>query len=87
LQQHPVLVPLILLGGSLVFGLSVFLFPLLMGGLMENFAILCISIACVLGATGLLAGITGILELVDQQSQRTQYRTSLLAAMLSRLKE
>lgn len=87
MQQHPVLAPLFLLGSSLIFGLIAFLFPLLMGGLVENFAILCLSIACVLGAAGLLAGITGILELVDQQSQRTQYRSSLLAAMLSRLKE
>ena len=85
LQQHPVLVPLILLGGSLLFGLAAFLFPLLTGGPMESFVTLCLSLACVMGVAGLLAGITGILELVDRRT--SQQCSSLFSTLLSRLKE
>lgn len=87
LQRHPVLVPLILLGGSFLFGLAAFVFPLLISGLVAGFVTLCLSLACVMGIAGLLAGLTTILEVVDEQNRKLQCRSSLLATMLSRLKE
>lgn len=85
LQQHPVLVPLILLGGSLLAGLAAFVFPLLMNMPMVSFVTLCLSLACVMGIAGLLAGITGILALLDGQNRES--RPSFFTTLLSRIKE
>jgi hypothetical protein len=82
LQRHPVLVPLVLLVGSFLSCCVALLFPLFLGG--SALTTLCLSLACVLGIAGLLTGITGILERVDRQPVRS---TSVLTAMLSRLKE
>ena len=85
LRQHPVLVPLILVGGSLLAGLAAFVFPLLTGLPMVSFVTLCLSLTCVMGIAGLLVGITGLLALVDEQSQNS--RPSLFIRLLSRVKE
>lgn len=87
LQQHPVLVPLILLGGSLLAGLAAIVFPLLTGVPMISFVTLCLSLACVMGIAGLLVGITGILALVDESSRKLQHRPSLFTRLLSKVKE
>ncbi len=85
LRQHPVLVPLILLGGSLLAGFAAFVFPLLTGEPLTSFVTLCLSLACVMGIAGLLVGITGLLALLDEQSQNS--RPSLFIRLLSRVKE
>ncbi|HET9918562.1 MAG TPA: hypothetical protein VFQ30_01880 [Ktedonobacteraceae bacterium] len=69
LQQHPVLLPFLLLCGSVGAGIASFfssaLFPLLaFTGLPVG--TLCLALACVLGIAGLLTGITGILEHIDR---------------------
>jgi len=69
LQQHPVLLPILLLCSSVaLYVASSFpgsLFPLLalMGVPADAF---CLAFACVLGIVGLLTGITGILEGIDR---------------------
>jgi hypothetical protein len=69
LQQHPVLLPIILLCSSvglyIVSSFSGSLFPLLalIGVPVGAF---CLALACVLGIVGLLTGITGILESIDR---------------------
>jgi hypothetical protein len=70
LRQHPVLVPVLLLGGSLGAGMvglfSHPLFPLLafMG---VPVALLSIAGAFVLGITGIIASIISVLELIDRR--------------------
>lgn len=70
LRQHPVLVPLLLLGGSLGAGmLGLFshpLFPLLaFTGI--PIALLCIAGTFVLGITGIIASIISVLEHIDRR--------------------
>lgn len=68
-HRYPVLLPVLLLGGSVGLGIaSVFastLFPLLafIGAPVGPF---CLALACVLGIVGLLTGIIGILESIDR---------------------
>ncbi len=68
LQRHPVLVPLILLSGSIIIGAASFftdsLFPILVFIGFPS-ALVCLLLACVLGTCGILVGIIGILERVD----------------------
>lgn len=69
-KRHPMLTALVLLGGAVLFSsISPFadtLFPLLiLAGISPLF--LCLSLACVLGIAGVLAGIIGILERIDRR--------------------
>jgi len=69
LQQHPVLLPVILIFGAVVLCLASFfantLFPLL-----ALFGVpttpLCLSVALVLGVSGIVASIISILESIDR---------------------
>ncbi len=70
LRQHPVLVPVLLLGGSLGAGIvglcSHLLFPLLLfTGVPVG--LLCIAGAFVLGITGIIASIISVLEHIDRR--------------------
>jgi hypothetical protein len=69
LHRHPVLVPVTLLASSLVLVVASFfaddLFPAL-NAIGVSSVLLCLSLACVLGICGALAGIIGIIEHVDQ---------------------
>jgi hypothetical protein len=82
LRRHPVLTPVVLLGGSALLGIaSLFtdaVFPVL-ALLGESSTPLCLSMALVLGISGILIGIISIIEYVD--------RHSTPAAMLSKPKE
>lgn len=83
LQRHPILTPVLLLGGSVLLSILGFsndavLFPLLaLVGVSSS--LLCLSIAFVFGVAGILAGIIGAIEYVD--------RYSLQAAMFPKPKE
>lgn len=71
LKRHPILLPaLLLLGAGLASSASfsaVNVFPLLtLIGIPSN--VLCLSIALVLGITGTLASIIGVLEHIDRRS-------------------
>ena len=74
LQQHPVLVPFVLISGSVVLCIVSFfadtLFPLLAYVGMPT-PLLCISLALVLGIGGLLASIISIIESIDRHRLRT----------------
>ena len=69
LQQHPVLLPTLLLCSAVALyiasSFSGSLFPLLalIGVPVDA---LCLALACVLGIVGLLTGIIGILESIDR---------------------
>jgi hypothetical protein len=69
LQRHPVLVPCILIGGSLLFALVSYyadsLFPIF-AYLGASPVMPCLLLACVSGTCGLLTGIIAIIEHVDQ---------------------
>jgi hypothetical protein len=82
LKRHPVLLPLLLLLGACLAGIASFstgnVFPLLtLIGLPSN--VLCLSIALVLGISGILVGIIGIIECID--------RRSIQATLFSKAKE
>ena len=82
LKRHPVLVPvLLLLGASLASSASFSaenVFPLLtLLGIPSD--VLCLSVALVLGITGILTSIIGILEYID--------RRAIQAAMFPEAKE
>ena len=68
-HRYPVLLPVLLLSGSAGLGIaSVFagtLFPVL-AFIGAPVGPLCLALACVLGITGLLTGIIGILESIDR---------------------
>jgi hypothetical protein len=68
-HRHPVLLPLLLLSGSAGLGIaSLFadtLFPVL-AFIGAPVGPLCLALAWVLGITGLLTGIIGILESIDR---------------------
>jgi len=71
LKRHPVLVPVLLLLGAGLASSASFsaenVFPLLtLIGLPSN--VLCLSVALVLGITGILTSIIGILEYIDRQT-------------------
>jgi hypothetical protein len=74
LQRHPVLLPVILLSGSLGLCLASFyasaLFPLL-ALLGAPTPLLCLSMAIVLGISGMLAGIISSIEGIDRYRLRT----------------
>ena len=68
-HRYPVLLPLVLLVGSVGLGIaSIFastLFPVL-AFIGAPIGSLCLAFACVLGIVGLLTGIIGILESIDR---------------------
>jgi hypothetical protein len=74
LRRHPVLLPGLLLGGSLLLCLTSFyannLFPLL-ALLGAPTSLLCLSMAIVLGVTGVLAGIISGIEGIDRHRLRS----------------
>ncbi len=74
LQQHPVLIPAALLIGSVVLCIASFfvdtLFPLL-ALIGTPGALLCLSIAVVLGVSGVLASIISLIEGIDRHRLRT----------------
>ena len=79
LQQHPVLIPVILIIGSVVLYVASFfadtLFPLLaLIGLPTG--LLCLSVAYVCGVSGVLASIISIIEGIDRRLQTTTYPKS-----------
>ncbi len=82
LRQHPVLLPLVLLGSSIgLFILSPFsdaFFPIL-ALIGTPASMLCVILALVLGVSGLLTSIISIIEGVD--------RRRLKAAMFPKTKE
>ena len=70
LQRHPVLVPSILIGSSLLFALASYYAD----GLFPIFAFMgaspvmpCLLLACVSGTCGILTGIVNIIEHVEQR--------------------
>jgi anaerobic C4-dicarboxylate transporter len=74
LQQHPVLIPVILITGSVTLYVASFfadnLFPLLaLIGVPTG--LLCLSIALVAGVSGILASIISIIEGIDRRRLRT----------------
>jgi VIT1/CCC1 family predicted Fe2+/Mn2+ transporter len=82
LKRHPVLVPVLLLLGAGLASSASFsagnVFPLLtLLGIPSN--VLCLSVALVLGITGILTSIIGILEYID--------RRTIQAAMFPEAKE
>lgn len=75
LQRHPVLTPVMLLSGSLVFGLVGFfsnsIFPVLaLLGLSST--LLCFSIAAMLGIVSILIGIISVIEYLDRYSAQAR---------------
>ena len=74
LQQHPVLIPAALIIGSVVLCIASFfvdtLFPLL-ALIGTPGALLCLSIAVVLGVSGVLASIIAIIEGIDRHRLQT----------------
>lgn len=82
LHQHPILLPLALLGGSIgLFIVSSFADNFLpaLAFIGASASLLCTILALVLGISGLLAGIISIIESVD--------RHRLKAAMFPKTKE
>ncbi|MBE3558413.1 MAG: hypothetical protein IMW89_04215 [Ktedonobacteraceae bacterium] len=67
--QHPVLLPLALLGGALLTGIASLngdnLFPFL-ALINVSSTYLCLSLACILGTAGIVVSIIGILEHIDR---------------------
>ena len=74
LQQHPVLIPVALIIGSVVLCIVSFfvdtLFPLL-ALIGAPGALVCLSVAFVLGVSGVLASIISIIEGIDRHRLRT----------------
>ena len=74
LQRHPVLIPVALIIGSVVLCIASFsadsLFPLL-ALIGVPGALVCLSLAFVLGVSGTLASIIGIIEGIDRHRIRT----------------
>ena len=74
LQQHPVLLPVILIFGAVIFCIASFytstLFPLL-ALLGVPTTLLCLSVALVLGVSGIVASIISILESIERLRVRT----------------
>ena len=73
LQQHPVLLPVILILGAVMFCIASFyasmLFPLLaLIGVPTS--LLCLSVALVLGISGIVASIISILESIERLRTR-----------------
>lgn len=70
LKRHPVLLPVLLLLGAFLASSASFsvgnIFPLLTLIGMPS-SILCLSIALILGITGILTSIIGILEYIDRR--------------------
>jgi len=71
LKRHPVSLPVLLLLGAFLASIASFsmenIFPLLMLiGMPSN--VLCLSIALILGISGVLASIISILECIDRRS-------------------
>ena len=75
LQQHPVLIPAVLLGASLGLCIVGFfadtLFPVL-AIIGTPATLVCLLIALVLGIVGILASIISIIENVDRKRQRVE---------------
>lgn len=80
LQRHPLLVPLALLGGSILLGLaSLFtdtLFPVILLFGIPSLPI-CLAIAAILGITGVLISIVSVIECFDRQKIRTTMAAAL----------
>jgi len=79
LQQHPVLIPVILIIGSVVLYIASFfantLFPLLaLIGVPAG--LLCLSVAFVSGVSGVLASIISIIEGIDRRLRTTTFPKS-----------
>lgn len=74
LQKHPVLLPAFLIFGSVVFCIASFytdtLFPLLALFNVPT-SLLCLSVALVLGVSGIVASIISILERLDRSTLPT----------------
>lgn len=71
LKRHPVVLPILLLLGACLASITSFsaenVFPLLtLIGLSSN--VLCLSIALVLGISGILVSIISIIECIDRRS-------------------
>jgi hypothetical protein len=79
LERHPVLIPVILLSGSVGLCAASFfadvLFPLLTWVGAPS-ALLCLTVALVLGISGVLASIISILESIDRYRLRNQLRAA-----------
>lgn len=73
LQRHPILLPVLLIGGALLLGIASsyadLFFPLLVV-LGVSPTAFCLSLAFVLGSAGILTGIISILEYIDRFSAR-----------------
>ena len=74
LQRHPVLIPVVLIISSVVLCIASFsadtLFPAL-ALIGAPGALLCLSVAFVLGVSGVLASIISIIEGIDRHHSRT----------------
>jgi hypothetical protein len=74
LQRHPVLIPVVLILSSVVLCITSFsvdtLFPLL-ALIGAPGALVCLSVAFVLGVSGVLASIISIIEGIDRHHSRT----------------
>ena len=74
LQQHPILIPVLLLTSALALGVASFfadtLFPLMVF-IGAPIALLCLAVALVLGVTGVLVSIISILESIDRSHSCT----------------
>ena len=74
LHEHPVLIPVVLIVGSIVLCIVSFfadtLFPLL-ALIGAPGAFVCLSVAVVLGVSGVLASIISLIEGIDRHRLRT----------------
>jgi len=74
LRQHPILIPVLLIGGALGLCFASFyadtLFPLL-ALVGAPTSLLCLSLTFVLGVSGVLASIISIIEGIDRYRLRT----------------
>jgi hypothetical protein len=69
LQRHPILIPFLLLSGSVMLGIASFsvddVFPVF-AFIGAPTGLLCLLLAFVLGTSGILVGIISIIEFVDR---------------------
>ena len=71
LQQHPALIPVALIIGSVVLCIASFFVDTLLALIGTPGVLLCLSIAVVLGVSGVLASIISLIEGIDRHRLRT----------------